>query len=155
MKKTLSHTVIPWFILVSSLVLGYLCAFVTEFSVLFSVALALILTLAILYRNNFEKPLVAIARILVGAVFLFSGFVKGVDPLGTQYQIFDYFAAYNMTWANPFAKLVALCLIAAEMVVGLALVLNLRIPITAWLTVAMMAFLRFSGTFFMSTFSNL
>jgi uncharacterized membrane protein YphA (DoxX/SURF4 family) len=92
------------------------------------------------YRNNFGKPIVVIARTLIGIVFIFSGFVKGVDPLGTQYQIFDYFSAYGMMWANPFAKLIAVCLIAAEMVVGVALILNIRIPFTAWITAAMMAF---------------
>ena len=140
MKKTLNHTVIPWFILAVSLVLGYLCAFATEFTWSFTAALSLIFILAFFYRNNFGKPIVATARILLGAVFVFSGFVKGVDPLGTQYQIFDYFAAYNMVWANPFAKLIALGLITAEMIVGVALILNIRIPFTAWITVLMMAF---------------
>jgi len=140
MKKTLNHTVIPWFLLAASLVLGYLCAFVTEFNLMFSVALGLVFVLAIVYRNNFGKPIVAIARTLLGILFIFSGFVKGVDPLGTQYQIFDYFAAYGTEWANPFAKLVAIGLITAEMIVGIALLLNLRIPFTVWITVLMMTF---------------
>jgi uncharacterized membrane protein YphA (DoxX/SURF4 family) len=140
MKKTLNHTVIPWFVLAASLVLGVVCAFVTEFNWNFLVALLLVFTLAIFYRNNFDKSIVIIVRTLLGAVFLFSGFVKGVDPLGTQYQIFDYFAAYGMMWANPLAKLIAVCMIAAEMVVGVALILNLRMMFTAWVVAAMMLF---------------
>ncbi|MCL2026903.1 MAG: DoxX family protein [Bacteroidales bacterium] len=140
MKKTLNHTVVPWFILTSSLVLGYLCSIVTEFNWNFSIALALILTLAILYRNNFGKPHVAVARTLLGLLFMFSGFVKGIDPLGTQYQVQDYFSAYGTTWANPLSMMLSLALITAEFVVGVALILNLRISVTAWITVLMMGF---------------
>ena len=140
MKKTLNHTVIPWFLLVISLVLGYFCASATEFTWSLTIALSVIFVLTVLYRNNFGKAPVAIARTLLGAVFVFSGFVKGVDPLGTQYQIFDYFAAYNVLWANPFAKMMAIGLITAEMIVGIALILNIRIPFTVWITALMMVF---------------
>jgi uncharacterized membrane protein YphA (DoxX/SURF4 family) len=140
MKKTLIHTIIPIFLLVSTLVLGVLCANVTEFNLNFFVALSLIFVLTIVCRNNFGKPLVTIARTLLGALFIFSGFVKGVDPLGTQYQIFDYFSAYGTSWANPLSMPLALVLIATEMVVGIALILNIRIPFTAWITVLLMAF---------------
>jgi len=154
MKKTLNHTVMPWFLLAASLVLGYLCASVTEFNVSFTVALSLFFVLAILYRNNFGKPHVAIVRTLLGAVFIFSGFVKGVDPLGTQYQIFDYFAAYGMLWANPFAKLIAIGLITAEMVIGIALILNIRIPFTAWIAVLMMVFFSITTLLDATIFSD-
>jgi uncharacterized membrane protein YphA (DoxX/SURF4 family) len=140
MKKTLIHTIIPWFILASSLVLGVVCAFVEDFNFQFLTTLCLIFTLAILYRNNFGKPLVATARTLLGLLFLFSGFVKAVDPLGTQYQMFDYFMAYGTSWANPLALPASIGLIAAELIIGLALLLNIRMLITAWLAVLMMAF---------------
>ncbi|MDR0438518.1 MAG: DoxX family protein [Bacteroidales bacterium] len=140
MKKILNHTIIPSFILVSTIILGVICVYAKNFEPLFLVTLCLFFVLAILYRNNFNKTLVTIARTLVGALFLFSGFVKGVDPLGTQYQIFDYFAAYGTVWANPLSMPLALILIATEFVVGAALILNIRIPFMAWITVLMMAF---------------
>ena len=33
------------------------------------------------------KIAVNIGRLLMAATFIFSGFVKGIDPLGTQYKI--------------------------------------------------------------------
>ncbi|MDR1951493.1 MAG: hypothetical protein LBP96_04605, partial [Bacteroidales bacterium] len=140
MKKNLNHFIIPTLILALTIVFGVLCTYAKEFHLNFLIVLCLFFVLAIVYRNNFEKPLVAIARTLLGAVFIFSGFVKGVDPLGTQYQIFDYFSAYGTTWANPLSLPLSIVLIATELVVGMALILNIRIPFTAWITALMMAF---------------
>lgn len=43
------------------------------------------------------KFLVEISRIILGVTFIFSGFVKAVDPFGTAYKLDDYFAAFNLT----------------------------------------------------------
>jgi uncharacterized membrane protein YphA (DoxX/SURF4 family) len=154
MKKILNHTVIPWFILISSLVLGVICAFVEDFNFQFLVTLCLILTVAFLYRNNFGKPLVATARTLLGLLFLFSGFVKAVDPLGTQYQMLDYFMAYGTSWANSLALPASIGLITAELIIGIALVLNIRMLITAWLAVLMMAFFTVTTLLDATVFSD-
>ena len=42
------------------------------------------------------KILAIISRTLVGLVFLFSGYVKAVDPLGSSYKFNDYFTAFGM-----------------------------------------------------------
>lgn len=73
-----------------------------------------------------------IFRILVGLVFIFSGFVKGVDPLGTAYRIEDYFIAYGTTWANPLALYLSIFLCALEFSLGVALLLNLRLRSLSW-----------------------
>jgi uncharacterized membrane protein YphA (DoxX/SURF4 family) len=81
-----------------------------------------------------------ICRILVGLVFIFSGFVKGVDPLGTAYRIEDYFIAFGMDWANPLALFLSIFLCAVEFTLGMALLLNLRIKLISWPLLLMMIF---------------
>lgn len=42
------------------------------------------------------KLLVNVCRIVLAAALIFSGFVKAIDPLGTQYKIQDYLAALGL-----------------------------------------------------------
>ena len=49
------------------------------------------------------KQIANISRILIGLVFVFSGFVKGVDPLGFGYKLEDYFIAFNWEFFIPLA----------------------------------------------------
>ena len=51
-------------------------------------------------ENKFEykykwEPLVVVAlRIILGLIFIFSGFVKAVDIWGVEYKIEDYLTAF-------------------------------------------------------------
>ncbi|MBU0487400.1 MAG: DoxX family protein [Bacteroidetes bacterium] len=86
----------------------------------------------------FRKPgmklgIARIARLFAAAVFLYSGFVKGVDPMGTVYKIEDYFYAFGTEWALPYALFLAIFLCAFEFVIGFLLLLNVRSKITSWL----------------------
>lgn len=63
-------------------------------------------------------------RWLVGTLFIFSSFTKGVDPLGTQYKILDYLAAYGMEWMNEAALYMAVTMIMIEFIVGFCLITN-------------------------------
>ena len=42
-----------------------------------------------------KNILASIARTLLGVVFVFSGVVKAIDPLGTVYKIEDYLKAFG------------------------------------------------------------
>ena len=80
----------------------------------------------------------SIARTLLALTFLFSGFVKAVDPLGTVYKIEDYLKAFGgfFTALMPLAELAAVVLIAAELMLGVCMLLNVRTNWTSWLTLA-------------------
>lgn len=86
------------------------------------------------------KILRHISRLLTAIVFLFSGFVKGVDPMGTAYRLEDYFLAYNMEWAGALSLVLSVSLCAVEFIIGMALLLNLRMKATSWALLLIMAF---------------
>jgi uncharacterized membrane protein YphA (DoxX/SURF4 family) len=73
-----------------------------------------------------------ILRIVVGLVFIFSGFVKGIDPLGTVYRMDDYFIVFGTPWAIPFALYLTIFLCTLEFILGISLLLNLWIRVSAW-----------------------
>jgi uncharacterized membrane protein YphA (DoxX/SURF4 family) len=81
-----------------------------------------------------------IARILLGLTFVFSGFVKGIDPWGSAYKFTDYFNAFQMPWLTSLAFALGVLLSAAEFAMGVALIFNFFIRITSWFTLAFMVF---------------
>jgi hypothetical protein len=86
------------------------------------------------------KFLRTFSRFFVGIVFIFSGFVKGVDPLGTAYRIEDYFVAYGWEWAMPFALAISIALCALEFMLGVSLIFNLRIKTLSWILFPLMIY---------------
>ena len=89
-------------------------------------------------NNKASKILAIMARTLLGVTFVFSGFVKAIDPLGTTYKIEDYLKAFGGFFTDllPLAQTAAFCLIAVEFVLGVCLLLNIRTNITSWLSLA-------------------
>ncbi len=80
------------------------------------------------------------ARILVGITFIFSGFVKGIDPWGFTYKFTDYFNAMGMEWLVWSAFPLAVVLSFAEFAIGVALLFNLFFRFFSWLALLFMAF---------------
>jgi len=86
------------------------------------------------------KIIANISRLLTGIVFVFSGFVKGVDPLGTAYRFEDYFVAYHWEFLMPLALFFSISLCALEFTIGFMLLLNLRMKLASWLLLLIMIF---------------
>jgi len=107
--------------------------------------------------NNTTYTLNVIARWFVGLVFLFSSFVKGVDPMGTTFKVQEYMTAWSIgsitfEWALPLAGLLSVALICAEFLVGILLIANAYRRLSAWLLAAMMLF--FTVTTFIDALTN-
>jgi len=98
------------------------------------------------------KILHFISRIVVGVVFIFSGFVKGLDPLGMAYRIEDYFIAWNAQWMMPFALTLSVLLCTMEFVLGVVILLNLKPKVGSILLLAVMVF--FTGLTFFDALYN-
>jgi len=81
-----------------------------------------------------------VLRLLASGVFVFSGFVKAVDPLGTVYKIEDYLKAFGDSWTalTVVAFPAALLLIAVELMIGIQLLMMIRFRISALLSLLFM-----------------
>lgn len=80
------------------------------------------------------KILVLISRFIVAATFIFSGFVKLVDPLGSMYKFQEYFGAdvLNLEFLIPYALPFSILLIIAEIMLGVMLLVGYLPKLTAW-----------------------
>ncbi|SHI64512.1 Uncharacterized membrane protein YphA, DoxX/SURF4 family [Tangfeifania diversioriginum] len=81
-----------------------------------------------------------IARILVGVTFIFSGFVKGIDPWGSAYKFTDYFNAMGFEWLLWAAFPLGVILAFAEFAIGVGLLFNVFHRFFSWLALLFMAF---------------
>lgn len=79
-----------------------------------------------------------LGRILLGAVFMFSGFVKAVDPIGFKYKIIDYLNAFGLDAVVPFALLISFIICGVELVIGLCLFFNIQTRFSSWLALLFM-----------------
>ncbi len=84
-----------------------------------------------------------------GALFIFSGWVKAVDPLGTAYKMEQYFAEFTThmpaltgLWElmGSFTVLFSVVMIILEIVLGIMLIIGDRPKLTAWLFFLIVAF---------------
>ncbi len=97
------------------------------------------------------KLIVNIARILVGVLFIFSGLVKAIDPLGLAYKMQEFFDVWaaegimkgTMLWLNEQALMFSILMITLEVVLGIALLLGWRTKMVSWLLLLLMLFFTF------------
>ena len=91
--------------------------------------------------STFLKIGVNIGRLLMAVTFIFSGFVKGMDPLGTQYKITDYLEALHLDWIFPsWSTLVmSILLSTCEFALGIFLLFAIRRRLVSKITLLVMS----------------
>lgn len=80
-----------------------------------------------------------ISRIIVGLVFTFSGFVKGIDPMGSAYKLSDYFTALGLEFLDPVALPLAVILCLAEFAAGMMMLSGSFTEFSSWVVTLFMA----------------
>lgn len=116
----LSFAITGW-----ALICAVLVGIFPDFSWLMLIAILVPIASAFLFNRYYNKAGLTLCRILVGALFIFSSFTKGIDPLGTKYKMLDYFIAYNIEWLNGLALALSILMIMAEFIVGFCLMFNM------------------------------
>ena len=72
------------------------------------------------------KLLLNLSRYLLAFIFIFSGFVKAIDPTGGAIKIEDYFNAFGLSSLNSVAFVLSVLLALAEFMVGYLLLLKIQ-----------------------------
>lgn len=89
-----------------------------------------------------------------GSLFIFSGFVKAVDPLGTAFKMEQYFAEFFYTfsetslkgiapmfpWLSGHSVIFSIAMIVFEIALGVMLILAYRPKLTSWLFFGLVVF---------------
>jgi uncharacterized membrane protein YphA (DoxX/SURF4 family) len=119
------------------------------------------------------KIVLNIIRIIVGALFIFSGLVKANDPLSLSYKMKEFFEIWNsdlekssLFFKNFFINLfqflhdhslsLSVFLIAFEIIAGVALLLGWRMRVFSWLLLLLTIFFTFltGYAFYSGKFTN-
>lgn len=98
------------------------------------------------------KTIRIISRFILGFVFIFSGFVKAVDPMGSAYKLTDYFIAFKMDFLEPLSLPLGIFLAAFELVIGAVLILGYQKKISYWILLIFMSFFTLL-TFFLAIYN--
>lgn len=94
-----------------------------------------------LSERIYNKYVVISLRILIGLIFIVSGFVKGVDPWGSVIKIDEYLMAWNLDIPHVLVVTAAFLLAGLEFVWGALLLFGCYKRVAVWLLSAMMAFM--------------
>lgn len=86
------------------------------------------------------KKVIIVSRWIIAILFIFSGFVKAVDPIGGAIKFNDYFQALHLSALKPISLWLAVLLAAAEFLIGIHLLFNIRRWLTTWAAMIFMAF---------------
>ncbi len=99
------------------------------------------------------KTLRIICRVAIGLLFIFSGYVKAIDPMGSHIIFGEYFKAFHLTAIMPvFLPLVVVGAPIAELLIGFCALMGVRMKETAWAAVLFMVFFTIL-TFILAVFN--
>src|SRR5437868_12561185 len=90
-----------------------------------------------------RKFLTITSRILVGVLFIISGFIKANDPLGFSYKLDEYFVVFHMEWLSAISLGLAIFICAAEIGLGVATLAGAKMNFTSWSLLLMIVFFTF------------
>lgn len=101
--------------------------------------------------TSWKNIVTIVLRIIVGITFIFSGFVKAIDPWGTVYKFHDYLAAMNFVVWDNLVLIAVFLLFSVEFIVGVFLLIGcdrrltpilssmimiVMLPLTLWVAIA-------------------
>lgn len=94
-------------------------------------------------------------RILIGLIFIISGAVKAIDPMGFSFKLEEYFSpsVFNMPWLEPFALYIAIFVVVLEILLGVMLVLGTQLKFTLFSLIGLCVFFGFL-TFYSAYFNK-
>lgn len=137
----------PWISILVALASAVGIYFLPDYHWWFLAILLLNLLFSLVFSKRYSPGALTICRLLVGALFIFSSFTKGVDPLGTKYKILDYLSAYHMTWLNNLSMVLAVLMILAEFIVGFCLITKILPRLAVLGAALLMLFFTFTTLF--------
>ena len=112
---------------------------------IYTLIAALVITGGTYYIKKPKNIFTDILKNFLGAFFIFSGFVKAIDPLGTAYKMHDYFIAFGGFFPklDPLTLPLAVFMIVLEIVLGIVLILGLFKRIALYGSFALILFFTF------------
>lgn len=93
------------------------------------------------YKETVKKIIAELCRVLLGVVFIFSGVVKAVDPMGGAIKIGEYLTSFGLDWLQPFTVLISFNLSAVEFTLGVCMLLGVYRRYTSFLSLLLMSFM--------------
>lgn len=92
-------------------------------------------------RERLQRIGAETARFLLAITFLFSGLIKGIDPVGTSIKIGEYLEAMHLTSPESFFMPIAVLLCSIEFMLGAALLMGVWRKTISWIALLMMIFM--------------
>ncbi|MEQ8418622.1 MAG: DoxX family membrane protein [Arenibacter algicola] len=101
------------------------------------------------------KYIVTLSRIIVGILFIISGFIKLNDPVGFSFKLEEYFSpgVLDLDFLMPYALGISIFVVILEVLLGIMLLIGFRVRITVWSLLLMIIFFTFL-TFYSAYFNK-